>query len=896
MRVTDRIIARRLNHEKSSSFQPDNIPTAEHPLHYLPADSSINFETSVASDHPVDNYLDVPDHFQAQSHYSHASFLTHIDEGFDTPPDEVNPSRWTSPDEPSTTLHVHSTNQKKEVVNYGAQTNTGPVTEDSAKSTTHNTISGFPEWQSPPRSRDAESPSTTFSSSESPLMSPLTLRQFGDGPASSLTTLDVGKANASVGTIPLRAQAEHGPVSSPSLQEHVQELEHELRGVSTELANSIKREMELEDQLERWKADSVAAATETNRRTSDYYSDSGASSVRYPFNDGDTKLEELERLRRKAEQEKAQLKAEMADKLNDELRQRRSLEAQVEGLEITLQRKSSQQPVSTEDGKQTRQLDDLRRRLNEEREFKENFQDLLAAMREELEQHRNERDKLRDEIVPQLRARVDGLETEASIAQQLSFENARMQRELEQLKEENQVLASSQADSKTSTKSTASVAGKTFGFGFSRSRSPAKSPIIDSKESSESRDTLSDRLKDVEEQRNALHIALRSLLERQEYQAKEHAKRVKALEAERDKYATASPRRTAFHKEVSQLRGEVDHLRRRADEVIDQKFRCEKGLGGLRTDLDRARQETSSLRRLLQEHDISPPKCVDGSDSSEAKNLSGHDEMKGSLQALKQSIMDAEKERDLALKEAENYRRQARTLQKSEMAHLGKEKELASQLEASAQRMDSLAEQVQEQLLSNSKLRQRLADAVTRGEGEQETSADRITTMQSRLRELEDKIMVAQRHSDDVVTKHEEEIRQLKEAHDAQLHRAKAGLLSPTRLNAFPLSPSGLSGSSSTPAGNLFSQRTPRLEAAGTGRAQSIMDESRTLFLQKKVEDLEKALAEADSQMHEVVERMNMAQIEVAELQSDRDEALRKTRNLQSEILAEREKVKAMMT
>ena len=728
-------------------------------------------------------------------------------------------------------------------------------------------------------------------------MSPLTLRQYNNGPVPSLTTLDVSKANASADIIPLRAQADQGPVTSPSLQEHVHELERELREVSLELANSIRREMELEDQLDRWKLESVPTATEAGRRTSDYYSDSGASSVRYPFSDNDSKMEELERLRRKAEQEKAQLKAEMADKISVELRHRRSLEAQVESLEINLQRKSSEQSVSAEEGKQVRQLqamsDDLRRRLSEEREFKENFQDLLAAMREELEQHRNERDNLRDEVVPRLRARVDGLEAEASTAQQLSYENARMQRELEQMKEENQLLASNRAAPKASADTIAPAAGKSFAFGFPRSRSPARSPTLDTKESSEVRETLSDRLRDVEEQRNALHTALRSLLERQEYQAKEHVKKVKALEAERDKYATASPRRTAFHKEVSQLRGEVNHLRRRADDAIDQKFRCEKGLGGLRTDLDRARQETSSLRKLLQEHEIFPPKDSDGLDGAEPNNSQGHDDVKGSLQVLKQSIMDAERERDLALKEAENYRKQARTLQKSEMAHLGKEKDLVSQLEASAQRMDSLAEQVQEQLQSNSKLRQRLTDAVARGEGEQESSADRIVTMQKRLKELEDKVMIAQQHSDDVVSKHEEEVRQLKEAHNAQLHRAKAGLLSPTRPSAFPLSPSGLAGSTSS--SNLFSQRTPRLDIVGTGRAQSIMDESRTLTLQKKVEDLEKALAEADSQMHEVVERMNMAQIEVAELQSDRDEALRKTRGLQSEILAEREKVKALM-
>ena len=50
----------------------------------------------------------------------------------------------------------------------------------------------------------------------------------------------------------------------------------------------------------------------------------------------------------------------------------------------------------------------------------------------------------------------------------------------------------------------------------------------------------------------------------------------------------------------------------------------------------------------------------------------------------------------------------------------------------------------------------------------------------------------------------------------------------------------------------------------------SLDDALKTQFLEKKVQELEGALGEADKEMEEVVSRMNMAQIEVMELQSAR--------------------------
>ena len=61
--------------------------------------------------------------------------------------------------------------------------------------------------------------------------------------------------------------------------------------------------------------------------------------------------------------------------------------------------------------------------------------------------------------------------------------------------------------------------------------------------------------------------------------------------------------------------------------------------------------------------------------------------------------------------------------------------------------------------------------------------------------------------------------------------------------------------------------------------------------LKGRVSELEGALASADSEMQEVVGRMNTAQIEVMTLQEQREEAVRETRRLQRIIEEERIRV-----
>lgn len=773
-------------------------------------------------------------------------------------------------------------------------------------------FTSFFGWNTSKPQADFDSPTTNFSEgSVSPAASP----RFPKPPSlyskNKPTGLDIPIANSIPQSSYFNVPGTPLLSSSPQMNAHVEELERELREVSSELAASIQREMELEDEVERWKAES-SMPVHDNRRTSDYYSDSGASSVRYPIGDSESKLEEVETLRRKAQQERAQMKVQMAERLQEELRRRRDLEAQVQQLEERVH--GQPRADSTVGSDRVRELEssleDAKRRLADERQVKENFEDLLGALRQELEKHRNERDNLRDEVVPQLRARLEGLESEASDTQTLIYESTRMQQEIQQLRTENQTLVTArrmQQELVQQQTRVQSIAEESDALpplnqrvGLSRSNSLARNSSFNPKRGSSSlsrSNSVKDKavpespregplsgnpVKELEEQRDALHKALKHLLQRQELQQKEFEKRIKELETERDKALNLTPRRTTFHKEVAHLREEVNSLRRRADDALEQKWQCEKGLGGIRMDLDRAQQETTSLRALLQEHEITIPeirlenepvsldKAYDELRTTHALSLArlkqmesedslgvAGDEAERTLDLLMRSISDAEVERDAAQKEAEEYRQQARALQQSEIDHLGKEEKLSKELFAAASRMDDLSNRIQIQLVSNRSLRTRLADAISRGEKEQTKSTEKIIELERRLKAAEDKVLIAQQSSEESVARHEEEVQAIKESHNSHLRRVKSGLLSPASFS--PKTPS-----------SPFAQKFPRLGQTSSGPGMTMAEATQTELLGKRVEELEKALRDADHEMEEVVGRMNMAQIEVAELQFER--------------------------
>ncbi|KAG4217439.1 hypothetical protein PC116_g34080, partial [Phytophthora cactorum] len=200
--------------------------------------------------------------------------------------------------------------------------------------------------------------------------------------------------------------------------------------------------MDLEDLVDRLQAERDNPTTNANKRTSDYFSDSGYSSAK--LSEYDQSREEIEKIQRRSEQEKAQIRLELTNKLQDERSRRQQLDVQIRELS----ERASQIDLAKVDNADTtgrvkeleNTCENLRRKLTEERQVKDNFEDLLTALKSELENASNQRDNLRDEVVPQLRARVEGLEAQAAELEKMTYESTKMQQELQSLKDENTSL------------------------------------------------------------------------------------------------------------------------------------------------------------------------------------------------------------------------------------------------------------------------------------------------------------------------------------------------------------------------------------------------------------------------------------------------------------------------
>jgi len=729
---------------------------------------------------------------------------------------------------------------------------------------------------------NGDSPTTTFSDrSVSPLPSPhlQTPVAMDQSSGTRLTPpgLDIQRAN---GLASPRREYFDNPdtpilIGSPETNAHVQELERELAHVSSELASSVKREMELEDELDRMKIEAPAAQpSDAGRRTSDYYSDSGASSTRYPVQDVDSKLDQMERSLRKAEQEKAQIKVDMASRLQAELSRRRDLEQMVQHMEEQLQRKFDEDEDHRDAEERVDELEstleDTRRLLSQERQAKGSFEDLYSATKDELEQHRNERDNLRDEIVPGLRARVEGLETEASDTQALMYENTRMQQELVAMRTKLQGRFNSIAEEDngiTSPTIGGPRAGLSRSGSLARSQSKNRGSLTRSGSVKErdggrhrSGSLNGDAVKEIEDQRDALHKALKLLILRCERQQREHERAIKKLSKANSRAETATPTRTAYHKEVAFLKEEVASLRKRTEDALEQKWQYEKGLSGIKMDLDRAELETRGLRIILQDHDILAPTPRTQRNSQDS-NAAEDDR-------LKLSISTAEAERDQARQIAEQYRARAQEV----------DDDSAKELMNSANRMDQLAAELDKQVQSNVQLRIRLGDAVAKGEHEQRESNGRIAEMQKRLTVMEDSVLAAQQHSEATLGSHEAEVRRIEEASSPALQRLRISI--PDGKKLAPGSP--------------LMNKSPKLNGKRLTET-SLLEMSRTQILERKVKEMEGLLREAEEDMHVVVQRVNQSQLEVNELQTERDAALSQMRKLQGLIVAEREKAELLM-
>ncbi|PKK44902.1 hypothetical protein CI102_12093, partial [Trichoderma harzianum] len=833
-----------------------------------------------------------------------------------------------------------------EKVDPSARTGEGPDTyiDDSPQSAA---IDGSPKLNKPlPRSPGATSPLasifgwgnpspsvTDFSSLPSP--SPLSPTAKGSANDNRRSTNSLSSRHTKPNATSTLAQQRESFFSthSPHISQNtalVDEMEEELKAISSELAASIRREIDLEDLADRLQEQINSGPQPAgSKRTSDYFSDSGHSTAKL----GEFELgrEEIEKVQRRSEQEKASLRLELTSKLQEEREKRKDLDQKIRQLQERASEVDVVEINNIDASERIKELEntceELRRKLSEERQSKANFEDILSALKGQLQEASDERDNLRDEVVPELKARVEGLETEAAEYANLTYESSRMQQELHTLKRENSSLRNSMAggleDLPTKRMSVIGLSGLSGLGGLSRSNSVGlgrsnsvanprnrappgvgglkRSDSFKAATQGESRDTLLERLKDVEEQRDALHGALKSLLERHEFQNREYQKKIRMLENERQRLTNVSPRKAGFEKDMSKLRTEINLLRRRAEDALEQKWQVEKGLGGLKIDLDRAEEEIQSLRGLLEENDILiPPSLARQSSSSDsarepvtseslrnaytelqasyAESLerirqleadsNSDEETKEAMERLERSLSAAVLERDAARREIDQQKIQINILAASDAESVAADNTLAEQLKESAELIEQLTAQVRQQLDTNSELRERLEAAVARGEADRKTNSQRISELQERLRVLEDQVVAAQTASEDRVVRHEEEITRLREAHNEQLRRLQAD-------------PSDPSAHKSGPKPLLSTKPIP---------AKSLEEEADMKTLRARVLELEKALAEAEDEMQEVVAKMNMAQVEVLNLQEDREAAVRETRRLEQLLKKEQSK------
>lgn len=375
-------------------------------------------------------------------------------------------------------------------------------------------------------------------------------------------------------------------------------LEEELRALTAELASSIRREVELEDLVETLQSTAESQGKLSpgfSKRTSDYFSDAGTGSG-YDYDLPSKEQLDYDRVVRKSEQVQAQIRLELTQKIQEERQRRKGVELQVRELEervgnVELGGLRPPSPGRVRDLEVA--LDDARRKLSEERNLKANFEDLVTAIKDELTGYRNERDNLRDEIVPHLRARVEGLEAELAESQKNPYDATKMQQEIDDLRGKYTALVESNRQMQQEKPLPVEP------FVVNTPPQPATPVNTTFKE----KDSLVEQIKEIKLQRDALQDGLRNLRLRNELENKKALHRIRTLEWERDRALRPSFRRMRRNKEIAAFKNQVERLRHRAENAIDSKYVCERNLTSLRLDLDRLDQGMEELRELLKTQD-----------------------------------------------------------------------------------------------------------------------------------------------------------------------------------------------------------------------------------------------------------------------------------------------------
>ncbi|EWC48359.1 hypothetical protein DRE_02128 [Drechslerella stenobrocha 248] len=486
-------------------------------------------------------------------------------------------------------------------------------------------------------------------------------------------------------------------------------LEEELRIISADLAASIRRELDLEDLVESLQATAESQGRLTSnagKRTSDYFSDAGTGSSGYDSDLPSKEQFDYDRIVRKSEQDRVQIRLELTQKIQDERQRRKGVELQVRELEERVD--STNGPRASSPGRIRDleiALDDARRKLSEERNLKANFEDLVKAIRDELHGYRNERDNLRDEVVPQLRARVEGLEAELAESQKTPYEATKLQQEIDDLREKNAQLMKSNRQ--------VQIAVETKPSEQLLSPAVQSTPVTPSSNLFKDRESLLERLKEIEAQRDALQLGLRNLRIRCEMDGRKAAERIRNLQWEKDRALRPSYRKMRQDKGNVAFRGQIERLRQRSENAVDSKYVCERNLASLRLDLDRCEQELVELRGLLREQE----------------------DRAGEMTELQESC-----------------------------------KQLLAQSEGNEE-IEQLAAELRSRSVVNAMLQKRLVDAIEKGEQDRLMANSKINAFCEMLKSMEEKIGDAQQDLEEAALDREQQNKDLKDTRHNSLRR-----------------------------------------------------------------------------------------------------------------------------
>lgn len=350
-----------------------------------------------------------------------------------------------------------------------------------------------------------------------------------------------------------------------------------------------------------------------------------------------------------------------------------------------------------------------------------------------------------------------------------------------------------------------------------------------------SRRDLTDHVKQVELQRDMLRQTVASLLERQALQEQRHERKVRMLESELERmqmrYASRT-QRNSYVPDVKALECKAEEMRQKARAMEQEREQSIRGLQSLEKSLDTAREERDTLRKWLEGHGAGLPDFMIDDDPSDDGNDTN-------------SVIDADREARRA-----NH---------------------------------ALVQQISEQLRTNEQVRTGLSKAIAQNEEQRKTLNGQISEIHSKLRLLERTIDQTQRSEEEWTgSSYEEHQELLRRSHNDKLKRRSA---------------CGRAMKYSRDDGRRCSSDTSKSEGSRLLALLSPLSPSRNRFsdflapgsdfenaqLQSRVRELEQALREAEFEMKTVVNRMNMAQIEVAELQADREHALRQLRKYQEQ-------------